>query len=202
MDLVLFDDDVTLLDSIRRPLELRGFHILGAAGTIAEASELLRRVDPDIAVIGIQVPEGSNLSLARRLLLDHPGLAVMIYTRVEDAGILAEALECGARGFALKIGGVEKLIGGLRQVARGERYVDPVIRALLDARVGGRRLLLTTREREVFELLAEGLTGEEIAVRLTVSPETIRTHIRNGMEKLGAHTRTGAVVQALKSGEI
>jgi DNA-binding NarL/FixJ family response regulator len=62
--------------------------------------------------------------------------------------------------------------------------------------------LLTKREREVFELLARGLTGEEIASRLIVSPETIRTHIRNGMEKLGAHTRAGAVIDALKAHEI
>ena len=63
-------------------------------------------------------------------------------------------------------------------------------------------MLLTKREREIFDLLAQGLTGEEIAVHLTLSPETVRTHVRNGMEKLHEHTRTGAVVKALKADEI
>jgi DNA-binding NarL/FixJ family response regulator len=63
-------------------------------------------------------------------------------------------------------------------------------------------LLLTKREREIFDLLAQGFTGEEIASRLTLSPDTVRTHVRNGMEKLHEHTRTGAVVKALKAHEI
>ncbi len=126
----------------------------------------------------------------------------MIYTGVENVVTLAEALECGARGFGLKPGSIDQLIQGLRLVARGERYVDPRISELLDAEVDGRPLLLTRREREIFDLLAQGLTGEEIAVRLTISPDTVRTHIRNGMEKLHKQTRTGAVVMALKAEEI
>jgi DNA-binding NarL/FixJ family response regulator len=73
---------------------------------------------------------------------------------------------------------------------------------LLDAEVDGEPLLLTRREREIFNLLAQGLTGEQIASRLTLSPDTVRTHVRNGMEKLHEHTRTGAVVKALKADEI
>jgi DNA-binding NarL/FixJ family response regulator len=115
---------------------------------------------------------------------------------------LAEALECGARGFALKVGSINQLIQGIRLVARGERYVDPRIRVLIGAEVDGKPLLLTKREREIFDLLAQGSTGEEIAARLTLSPDTVRTHIRNGMEKLHMHTRTGAVVKALKGQEI
>ncbi len=155
-----------------------------------------------MAVVGIKLPDESGLRLTRRLVVDQPDLAVLIYTGLDNVATLAEALECGARGFALKLGSIAQLIQGLRLVARGERYVDPRIRALLDAEVDCEPLLLTKREREIFDLLAQGFTGEEIASRLTLSPDTVRTHVRNGMEKLHEHTRTGAVVKALKAHEI
>jgi DNA-binding NarL/FixJ family response regulator len=202
MDLVLVDDHEALREGLSDLLGRRGFETLGIASTVAEALEVMRQVVPDVTIVDVQLPDGSGLDLTRQLLRDHPDLTVMIYTGVQDAGTLAEALDCGAKGFALKVGGVTKLIQGLRLLARGERYVDPAIQTLLDTTVEGKPLLLTKREREVFDLLAQGLTGEEIAARLTLSPETIRTHIRNGMEKLDAHTRTGAVVRALKAHEI
>lgn len=202
IDVVLVDEHEALREGLRVLLESRGIRTIGSAGSAASAAGLLGEVRPDVAVIGVNLPDESGLRLTRRLLLDHPDLAVMIYTGVENVVTLAEALECGARGFALKPGSIDRLIGGLRLVARGERYVDPRISELLDAEVDGRPLLLTRREREIFDLLAQGLTGEEIAVRLTLSPDTVRTHIRNGMERLHKHTRTGAVVKALKADEI
>jgi DNA-binding NarL/FixJ family response regulator len=202
MDVVLVDEHEALRGGLEDLLASRGITTIGTAGSAAEAVELLGEVRPDVALVGVKLPDESGLRLTRRLLVDHPDLAVLIYTGVENASTLAEALECGARGFALKLGSIAQLIQGLRLVARGERYVDPRIRALLDADVDGKPLVLTKREREIFDLLAQGLTGEEIAVRLRLSPDTVRTHIRNGMEKLHKHTRTGAVVQALKSHEI
>jgi DNA-binding NarL/FixJ family response regulator len=202
MDVVLVDEHEALREGLENLLDSRGIRTIGTAGTAATATELLSELRPDVAVVGIKLPDESGLRLTRRLLLAQPDLAVLIYTGVENVATLAEALECGARGFALKLGSIAQLIQGLRLVARGERYVDPRIRALLDAEVDGGLLLLTRREREIFDLLAQGLTGEEIASRLTLSPDTVRTHVRNGMEKLHQHTRTGAVVKALKAHEI
>lgn len=182
-------------------LERRGIKTIGTAATAADAVELLNASRPDVAVIGIRLPDESGLQLTRHLCADHPGLAILIYTSVEDVAILAEALECGALGLALKLGSFAQLVQGLRLVARGERYVDPRIMALL-ATADDKPLLLTKREREIFDLLAQGMTGAEIAIRLTLSPDTVRTHVRNGMERLHKHTRTGAVVKALKAHEI
>jgi DNA-binding NarL/FixJ family response regulator len=117
MKLVLVDDHIALRDGLRDLLERRGFRTIGTAGSVAEATELLRATKPDVAVIDVQLPDGSGLQLTRELCAEQPDLAVMIYTGVEDANTLADALECGARGFALKLGGVAKLIGGLRLVA-------------------------------------------------------------------------------------
>ena len=202
MDVVLVDEHEALREGLEGLLGSRGIRTIGTVGTAAAATELLAELRPDVAVVGIKLPDESGLRLTRRLLLDQPNLAVLIYTGVENVATLAEALECGARGFALKPGNVTQLIQGLRRVARGERYVDPRIGTLFDAEVDGEPLLLTRREREIFDLLAQGLTGEEIASRLTLSPDTVRTHVRNGMEKLHKHTRTGAVVKALKAHEI
>jgi DNA-binding NarL/FixJ family response regulator len=202
MEVVLVDDHGALRDGLEVLLERQGIKTVGMAATIADALEIFRGLPADVAVIEIQLPDGSGLDLVRGLRVERPEMGVLIYTGIEGIGALAEALEVGARGFVLKIGGIAKLVQALRLVAAGKRYVDPAIRVLLDAEIDGRPLLLTQREREIFDLLAEGLTGEEIATRLTVSPETVRTHIRNGMEKLDANTRTGAVVQALKTHEI
>jgi DNA-binding NarL/FixJ family response regulator len=202
MDVVLVEEHEALRDGLVVLLERRGITTIGTAGTVAGADALLGELRPDVAVIGLRLPDGSGVRLVRRMHRDHPGLAILIYTGSHDVGQLAEAIETGARGFVLKPAGIDQLVRGLRLVAGGRGYVDPAITALIAGDVDGRRLLLTRRERQVFDLLAQDLTGEEIACQLTVSPETVRTHIRNGMDKMHAHTRTGAVVQALRTHEI
>lgn len=202
MDVVLVDVHDALRDGLEILLERRGIETVGTTATAAGAVEIFHSRHPDVAVVGIQLRDGNGLDLVRELRGEHPEIAILIYTGVEDVGTLAEALESGARGFLLKLGGVTQLVQALRLLARGDRYVDPTIRALLDAEIDGEPLVLTKRQREIFDLLAQGLTGEEIATRLNLSAETVRTHIRNGMEKLDAHTRTGAVVEALKTHQI
>jgi DNA-binding NarL/FixJ family response regulator len=202
MDVVLIDDHEAMRDGLEALLARKGIGTIGTAGSAADAVKLLADLTPSVAVVDVHLPDESGLRLVRRLRDEHPSLPILIYTGVEDIATLADALDSGAAGFALKLGGITKLIQGLRLVAAGKRYVDPAVRVVLDADVDARPLLLTSREREVFDLLAQGLTGEEIATRLTVSAETVRTHIRNGMAKLDARTRTGAVVQALETHEI
>jgi two-component system, NarL family, response regulator DevR len=179
----------------------RGIETIGAAATVAEAEEAFRTLIPDVAVIDVKLRDGSGLQLVRKLRVERPEVGILVYTGAEEVGILADALESGAQGFVLKLGGINQLIEALHTVARGERYVDPAIRVLIDAQ-DGEPLLLTKRERQVFDLLAQGLTGEEIATRLKIGAETVRTHIRNAMDKLDSHTRTGAVVEALNKHEI
>jgi DNA-binding NarL/FixJ family response regulator len=202
MEVVLVDAHDALRDGLEILLERRGIDTVGTTATAAGALEIFSARQPDVTVVGIQLRDGNGLDLVREMQVEHSARPVLIYTGAEDVGTLAEALESGARGFLLKLGGVTQLIQALRLLARGERYVDPAIRTLLDAEVDGKPLLLTRREREIFDLLAQGLSGKEIAERLGVSAETIRTHIRNAMETLQAHTRTGAVVRALLAHEI
>jgi DNA-binding NarL/FixJ family response regulator len=202
MDVVLVDAHEALRDGLEILLERHGIRTVGTAGTAADACKVLGRLRPDVAVIAVKLPDESGVRLVRRLHHRYPDLAILIYTGVEDVGTLTEALTSGARGFVLKPGGIAPLIDALRAVARGMRYVDPAIVALLQSRAKGTPAVLTAREREVFNLLAQDLTGKQIAFELTVAGDTVRTHIRNGMDKLHAHTRTGAVVEALRTHEI
>jgi DNA-binding NarL/FixJ family response regulator len=202
MDVVLIEEHEALRDGLEVLLGRRGITTIGTAGTSAAAVELVSVRRPDVAVIGLKLPDASGLRLVRQIHREYPDLGILIYTGIEDLAMLAEALESGARGLVLKREGIATLVQALRLVAAGRRYVDPAISALLACSADAVPHLLTKREREVFDLLAQDRTGEEIAVGLTVSPETVRTHIRNGMEKLHAHTRTGAVVAALRTNEI
>jgi DNA-binding NarL/FixJ family response regulator len=173
MEVALVDAHDALRGGLEILLQRRGIKTVGATGTVGGAVELFREQQPDVAVVDIQLRDGSGLDLVRELRVEQPEIAILIYTGIEEVGTLVQALESGARGFVLKLGDIDQL-----------------------------PLLLTKREREVFDLLAQGLTGEEIATHLTIAPETVRTHIRNAMEKLQARTRTGAVVQALRTNEI
>lgn len=116
---------------------------------------------------------------------------------------LRDALDTGARGFALKAGGLHELCEAIEAVARGGTYMDPRLRStFLSRRMTDSIPVLTKREREVLDLLARGHTGEEAARMLFLSPETIRVHVRNAMRKLQAGTRVHAVVVAMRLGEI
>jgi len=127
---------------------------------------------------------------------------VVLYTGSSDAELLFDGLDSGARGYALKDGSPRELVGALAKVARGGGYVDPRLRPALLSRRATARLPLSERQREILDLLSQGLTGEAVAERLVLSAETIKTHIRNAMTKLEAHTRVHAIAIALREGFI
>jgi DNA-binding NarL/FixJ family response regulator len=143
----------------------------------------------------------SGAELTRSLLKEEPDLRIVLYTGAADERQLLDALDAGAAGFALKSGDPQELEDAIRTVAAGGDYIDPRLTPLL-ATGGNGRKRLSPREREIMGLLSQGLSGEEVASRLFLSPETVRTHVRNAMGKLGAATRAHAVALALQHGEI
>jgi DNA-binding NarL/FixJ family response regulator len=203
LNLVLVDDHVALRKGIELLLRREGLSVVGVAGDAEEAFELIRRRRPDVAVIDIALPGESGVALTERLLRGNPQLGVLLYTGLADHDVLLSALDCGARGFALKAGPPEELIDAVRAVGHGGEYLDPRLRPLVLARSSTERVgVLSPREREVLHLLATGMTGEQIADRLFISSETVRTHVRNAMDKLDASTRVHAIAIALRQGEI
>ena len=201
IDVVVVDDHVALRQGLEALLARRGCRIAGTAATVAESKSLLAECQADVAIVDLRLPDGSGVDLVDWIIRERPEVKVLVYTGADDPDVLARALDTDAHGFVLKPGSFDELVGALRAVTHGEHVVDDRIAKLLERRRPADSAL-SKREREVFRLLADGLSGEEIAERLYLSPETVRTHVRNGMTKLGARTRTQAVVAAISRGEI
>jgi DNA-binding NarL/FixJ family response regulator len=199
--LVLVEQHEALRDGLAVLLERRGFSVLGRATTAARGEEVIRERRPDLAVVGVDLPDERGTELVQRISGNGVGSKCVIYTGLRDPNLLEAAYRAGARGLVAKPAGLSVLVEALREVWRGGRYFDSSFRqgnGNGDEKVKA----LSSRESEILGLLAEGLTGEQIAKRLVLSPETVRTHVRNAMEKLEAPTRTAAVVKALEMGEV
>jgi DNA-binding NarL/FixJ family response regulator len=164
---------------------------------------LIEQLDPDVALVDIRLGEGSGINLTAELVDADPERRIVLYTGSNDIDLLYSGLDSGARGYALKEGTPSELTTALTTVAEGGTYVDPRLHpALLSRRATSTQKALSKREREIMDLLAQGLTGEQVAEKLYLSPETIKTHIRNAMNKLEANTRVHAIAIALREGFI
>lgn len=201
--LVLVEHHEALRDGLAVLLERRGFEVRGCATTAAAGEEVIAERHPDVAVVGVDLPDERGTELVRRMSDRPPCPKFVIYTGLSDPDLLEAAYRSGARGLVAKPAGLSVLVDALREVWRGGRYFD---RSFVQKNGNGNGAMaekkLSARESEILGFLAEGLTGEEIARRLVLSPETVRTHVRNATEKLGARTRTEAVVKALDREEI
>ena len=199
--LVLVEHHEALRDGLAVLLERRGFSVVGCATTAARAEQVIFERHPDVAVVGVDLPDERGTELIRRLHGRVNGTKFVIYTGLDEPDLLEAAFRSGARGLVAKPAGLPALVEALRKVWRGGRYFDPSFSPRA-ANGEGPAKALSGREAEILAMLARGLTGEEIAQRLVLSPETVRTHVRNAMGKLEARTRTEAVVKALERGEI
>lgn len=199
---VVVEDHPTVCEGLCLVLERAGLVVVGRAGSVEEGHEVIVGAEPDVALIDVNLPDGSGVELTHRLLRRNGRLGVVLYTGNEDADTLERAMSSGARGVALKASEPDTVLRAVRAVAAGGTFVDPQVRALLASRPLPPERLLTVREREVLERLAEGRSIEEIADELVLSTETIRTHVRNAMSKLGTRTRAHAIVVALRRGEL
>lgn len=199
----IVEDHAALREGLQLLLSARGVDVVGAAGTAQEGYDLVTGTDPDVAVVDIRLGEEDGISLARRLLDERSDRAIVLYTGSADEEHLFTGLDSGARGYALKDGTPDELLEALTAVAGGGTYVDPRLHATLLSRRSTERMpSLSKREREIMDLLAQGMTGEQVAEKLFLSSETVKTHVRNAMNKLEASTRVHAVAIALREGYI
>jgi DNA-binding NarL/FixJ family response regulator len=213
---VLADDQGLVRAGFRALLDdAGGIEVVGEAGDGAAAVELARSTRPDVVLMDIRMPVLDGLEATRRIVADEllAGVRVLVLTTFELDEYVFEALAAGASGFLLKNTDPMELLRAIRVVAEGEALLAPsVTRRLIAEFVDQRRRpqagstpsvdlsALTDREREVMALAAAGLSNEEIARRLVVSPATARTHVSRAMVKLGARDRAQLVVFAYESG--
>jgi len=197
---VIADDHPPILDAVARFLGAAGIDVVATARDGEAALAAVAAHAPSVCLADLQMPRVDGLELARRV---HEETAVLLYSGVGDPALVSEALDAGARGFALKDAPLEDVVRAIATVARGDVYVDPVLAAsLATTRRAGERKSLSQREREVLRMLAEGGSYAEIGVTLHLSPDTVRAHAQRAMTKLGARTRTQAVAVALREAMI
>ncbi|HEY4789937.1 MAG TPA: response regulator transcription factor [Actinomycetes bacterium] len=215
MTVVLADDQHLVRAGFRALLDDAGdIEVVGEAGDGAAAVELARSTRPDVVLMDIRMPVLDGLEATRRIVADQllAGVRVLVLTTFELDEYVFEALAAGASGFLLKNTDPMELLRAVRVVAEGEALLAPsVTRRLIAEFAAARRqaagptarvdlAALTDREREVMALVGAGLSNEEIADRLVVSPATARTHVSRAMVKLGARDRAQLVVFAYESG--
>ncbi|MET0526242.1 MAG: response regulator transcription factor [Nocardioides sp.] len=207
---LLVDDEPLVRSGLRAILEAEpDIAVVGEADDGAAAVSQARRTRPDIVLMDVRMPRVDGIA-ATRLLgeFDGGGPAVIVVTTFENDDHVYDALVAGARGFLLKRSAAEDFVNAIRTVHAGESVLFPrAIRALVvpDRRRDDSALAdaaLTEREQEVLRLVAQGLSNAEIATELFLGLETVKTHVRNLLAKLGVRDRVQAVVRAYESGFI
>jgi DNA-binding NarL/FixJ family response regulator len=186
------------------------FTVVGSAADGGQAVRICRQVRPDVVLMDIRMPGMDGIEATRRLLADPEPPRVLMLTTFDLDEHVYDALGAGASGFLLKDATAERLFDAVRVVAAGEALLAPTVTRRLVAEFARMRVrrrepdvslrALTARETEVLRLIAEGLSNPEIAARLVVGEETVKSHVSRMLAKLGLRDRTQAVVVAYESG--
>ena len=210
--ILLVDDHDVVRSGVRMLLENEAdLVILGEAGNGQQALELVEKLDLDVVIMDITLPDMSGIEVTQRIKKSHPKIAVVALTIHEDQQYFFEMLQVGASAYVPKRAAPNDLITAIRAAHRGEMYIYPSLAKLLvndflaRAEEGDEKATmndLTPREQEVLAMLAEGKTNDEIADTLTISHHTVARHRENLMGKLGLHSRSELVRYAIRKGLI
>ena len=210
--ILLADDHNILRDGMRLLLERQpGFEVVGEAGDGREIVELAREQRPDVVVMDIAMPNMNGIEATRRIVEKHPHTGVVILSMHYDESYVLRSLKAGARAYLLKDALKAELISAIRAVAEGRSFFSPKISKILqEDYIGalGRKdaddsyELLTDREREILQLVAEGKTNKEIAGVLNVSLYTVDTHRTHILQKLNLHSVPELILYAVRKGII
>jgi two-component system response regulator NreC len=210
--IALADDHAVMRTGLRLVLERQAdFTVVGEVSDGREAVALVQKEAPDVLVTDIGMPNLNGIEAARQVAAIAPQVAVVILSMHSDEAYVLRALKAGARGYLLKESAESDLIAAIRAVHAGKAFFSPAVsrmlvedyvRQLQDREIEDSYELLTTREREILQLIAEGKSNKEVAAILTLSLYTIETHRGNLMEKLGLHTVPELILYAVRKGVI
>ena len=207
---LIADDHALIRDGFRRMLDYeKDFEVIGEASDGREAVELCRRLEPDLVLMDVRMPEMDGLEATRAIKANQPEVSVLVITTYENADYLLGAIKAGAAGYILKDAPSERMVNSMRRVLAGEWPLNQELGVRLIRRLASEGpqasappLLedFTPREVEVLGLLLRGKTNQEIANSLSISRATAKVHVRHIIAKLGVSDRTQAVVRALELG--
>lgn len=208
--LLLADDHTLMRQGLRRILESESdFDIVNESSSGIEAVEAARRLKPDVAIVDVGMKELNGIEATAQILKQSPHTAVLILSMYDDERYVLRAVKAGARGYVLKNSAGEELVQAIRAVQRGLAFFSPAVARIFrdgtarlqDARtVSDRFEGLTDRERQVFQLLAEGNSNKDIAHRLNLSLHTVETHRWRIMDKMDLHSTAELVLNAVRRG--
>ena len=197
----LLDDHAVVLDGLTELLSSQpGLEVVGSATTAAQALARIPAAAPDVAVLDVQLPDGNGVDVCREIRSTLPQTYCLMLTSHDDHDAVMASVLAGASGYVLKEVRTAGLVDSIRQVAMGRSLLDPAVIARVmdrvretrkpDDRVAG----LTPREREVLDLMTDGLTNRQIGDRLFLSDKTVKNHVSSILGKLGIERRSQAAV--------
>lgn len=201
---VLVDDHELIRQGLRRAFERTGdFTVLGEAGTVAAALELIRATPPDVVVFDVRLPDGSGLDAVKKVRAANPQMGIVVLTMYAGDDQLFGALEAGASAFVPKDAPADDVISAARHASVSPRaFTATDLAGAMQRRLSPSGPQLSPREREVLGLLADGLGVAAISKQLYISESTTKTHISKVYEKLGAANRAQALMTAMRLGLI
>jgi two-component system response regulator NreC len=212
LHIVLADDHTLFRQGLRRVLEEQaGWQVIAEASDGAEAVRLVLKHEPHLVILDIAMPRLNGVEATRQIARRVPDVRVLVVSMYSDDLYVTQALQAGAHGFVLKDSADADLVRAVRDLAEGKSYFSPAVskvvlddyvRHLADRGITDRFDALSEREREVFQLIAEGHSNKEIAGLLNVSPGTVETHRARIMEKLDVHSAAEIVLYAVRKGVI
>jgi DNA-binding NarL/FixJ family response regulator len=210
--ILLSDDHNILRDGMRLLLERQtGFVVVGEASDGRETLELVQNHQPDVVVMDIAMPNMNGIEATRRIVEKHPSMGVVILSMHYDESYVIRSLKAGARAYLLKDAVKSELIAAIHAVVEGRSFFSPKISRILQedyVQALGRKgaddsyELLTDREREILQLVAEGKTNKEIANTLSLSTYTVDTHRTHILQKLNLHSIPEVILYAVRKGII
>ena len=201
---ILVDDHELIRQGLRRAFDRSGeFTVLAEAGSIAEAKKEITQFKPDVVIVDIRLPDGSGLDLVKELRKDNAEMGIVVLSMYSDDQYLFSALDNGASAFVSKDAPAEDVIAAARHAsAMPSSFSAPNLAEAMQRRLSPTGPQLSPREREVLNLLADGLGVAEISKQLYISQSTTKTHVGKLYEKLGAANRAQALMTALRLGLI
>ena len=204
--LMLADDHKMLREGLRRSMVERGFDVIGEARDGAEAVELSASLRPDVILMDVSMPEIDGVEATRQIRERQPDVRIVMLTMHADQDVLADAIRAGANGYLVKDCSTDEIASAIETVAGGETALSPRLAASLLAEVRRQEdqveqtRIITKREEEVLQHIADGCSTPEVAERLYISQKTVKNHLASIYQKLDARDRTQAVLQAVRMG--
>ena len=206
MRILLADNHVLVRQGLRALLERQGCQVVSEASDGQEALRLAQKTHFDVAILDVSMPTLNGIDAARELQRYSPKIKTILLTRHDEDPYVSEALRAGVKGYVLKDQMLDDLVLAMREVCRGGIYLSPGIsRAVVDAYRSKTDVTVdpvSSRERQVLQLVGEGKSSKEIATILGISAKTVETHRARLMQKLGIHDAIGLVRYAIRRGLI